>query len=613
MFRAFSLAAAVAALLVAVLGSWVRINGAGMTCPDWPLCHGQLVPALAGGVVLEWSHRLVAFLDGFLVLGALWTGWRARRDVAGVTPVLGFIGAVFVVQVALGGLTVALSNSPWSVVVHWGTAMLFLAGLTALAILALVRPRSVHVQRSLVAGALAASAALAFATMLAGAYVSSSGAGLACATLPACDGSWTGTLPGQIAQMTHRLLGAAFFAVATFAVYLAALGTAGRARVAAVIAYALVVVQIALGMANVASALPTLLREAHAANAVATFLAFATALVFVGIDGTVRVGGGVFDKLRLTLGGSTLARVDAASVRAGAKPTLVGVLGDYYELTKPRIIVLLLITTLAAMVMAARGLPPLLLTVWTLAGGALSAASAGAFNCVWDRDIDRLMTRTKFRPVARGTIAARDALVFAVAAQVAGFALLYVLVNPLAAWLSLAGNAYYVVIYTMWLKRVTPLNIVIGGAAGAVPPLVGWAAVTGHLGSPAFALFAVIFLWTPPHFWALSLMTNTDYDKAGIPMLPNVKGIPRTKREIVIYSLVLVGVSLAFFPLHVLGPCYGGCALILGGVFLWDAFKVSGDPTKRYARVLFKYSLLYLALMCAAMVLDRVIPLPHPI
>ena len=150
--------------------------------------------------------------------------------------------------------------------------------------------------------------------------------------------------------------------------------------------------------------------------------------------------------------------------------------------------------------------------------------------------------------------------------------------NPLAAWLSLAGNAYYVVIYTMWLKRVTPLNIVIGGAAGAVPPLVGWAAVTGHLGSPAFALFAVIFLWTPPHFWALSLMTNTDYDKAGIPMLPNVKGVPRTKREIVIYSLVLVGVSLAFFPLHVLGPCYGGCALILGAVFLWDAWKVSGRP-----------------------------------
>jgi protoheme IX farnesyltransferase len=302
---------------------------------------------------------------------------------------------------------------------------------------------------------------------------------------------------------------------------------------------------------------------------------------------------------------STLARVDGAT--PAARSGLGGTLLDYYELTKPRIIYLLLITTLAAMVMAARGVPPLLLTLWTLAGGALSAASAGAINCVWDRDIDRLMTRTKFRPVARGSISARDALIFAALAQAIGYALLFGLVNPLAAWLSLAGNVYYVVIYTMWLKRITPLNIVIGGAAGAVPPLVGWAAVTGHLGSPAFALFAVIFLWTPPHFWALSLMTNVDYDKAGIPMLPNVRGIAHTKREIMIYSLVLVGVSLAFFPLHVLGPCYGGCALILGAVFLWDAWKIGGDPTKRYARILFKYSLLYLALMCAAMVADRVI------
>jgi protoheme IX farnesyltransferase len=280
---------------------------------------------------------------------------------------------------------------------------------------------------------------------------------------------------------------------------------------------------------------------------------------------------------------------------------------DYYELTKPRIIYLLLVTTYAAMLMAARGIPSFALTFWTLLGGALSSASAGAINCVWDRDIDRLMNRTKMRPVARGAISARDALIFAGVAQIIGFGALWVFVNPLTAWLSLAGNVYYVVIYTMWLKRVTPLNIVIGGAAGAVPPLVGWAAVTGHLGSPAFALFAVIFLWTPPHFWALSLMTNTDYDKAGIPMLPNVKGVAHTKREIVVYSVILVGVSLAFFPMHVLGPCYGGCALILGGVFVWDAWKIVGDPTKRQARNLFKYSLVYLALMCVAMVADRLI------
>jgi protoheme IX farnesyltransferase len=303
---------------------------------------------------------------------------------------------------------------------------------------------------------------------------------------------------------------------------------------------------------------------------------------------------------------STLSRVDGVAL-PGSHSGWRGRFDDYYELTKPRIIYLLLITTFAAMMMAARGVPNLALVFWTLLGGALSSASAGAINCVWDRDIDRLMNRTKLRPVARGAISARDALIFAAVAQTVGFAALWIFANPLAAWLSLAGNFYYVVIYTMWLKRTTPLNIVIGGAAGAIPPLVGWAAVTGHLGSPAFALFAVIFLWTPPHFWALALMTNIDYDKAGIPMLPNVKGVARTKREIVIYSLILAGVSVAFFPLHVLGPCYGGCALILGGVFVWDAVRVAGDPTKRYARVLFKYSLLYLALMCVAMIADRVI------
>ena len=305
---------------------------------------------------------------------------------------------------------------------------------------------------------------------------------------------------------------------------------------------------------------------------------------------------------------STLSRVEGApAARLSGNTGWRGALEDYYELTKPRIIYLLLVTTLAAMVMAARGVPPLWLTFWTLLGGALSAASAGAINCVWDRDIDRLMTRTKLRPVARGTISARDALIFAALAQLAGFAMLYAFANPLAAWLSLAGNAYYVVIYTMWLKRVTPLNIVIGGAAGAVPPLVGWAAVTHAVGGPALGLFALIFLWTPPHFWALALMANTDYAKAKIPMLPAVRGERRTKREIFAYTAVLVATSLALTPLGVMGWWYFVPAAILGAVYLWDAWQMLRGPTKPLARVLFKYSLLYLALMCAAMVVDRLI------
>jgi protoheme IX farnesyltransferase len=576
MFRVFSVLAAIAALALAVLGSWVRINGAGLTCPDWPLCHGSLIPAFQGGVILEWSHRMVALLESFLVLGALYAAWRERDRVALVRPIVAFVGVIFILQVLLGAATVRLDNSPLSVALHWIAAMLFLAGLVTLVGLALLRPApsSLDARRDPLLPLSATCASVALVTMGLGAYVSSSG--------------------GLLLQW-HRGL-ATLLAGSALATLLAVRRhPSRRLRLGVLIACSFLAVQALLGLANVALHLPTTLREAHAANAGATFVAFVAVLLLNVIDASR-------DPIP-TL--DTLARVDGVVPRRATGWR--GTIEDYYELTKPRIIFLLLVTTLAAMAMAARGLPPLPLIFWTLLGGALAAGSAGAFNCIIDRDIDRLMKRTMNRPLAARRISVRNAVVFAAVLGIVSFAILYAEVNPLAAWLSLAGNAYYVVVYSLWLKRVTPLNIVIGGAAGAVPPLVGWAAVTGHLGSPAFALFAVIFLWTPPHFWALALMTNTDYEKAGIPMLPNVKGIAHTKREIVVYSLVLVAVSLAFFPLHVLGPCYGGAALVLGAIFLWDAWKMTGDPTKRCARALFKFSLLYLALMCVAMVADRIL------
>ena len=285
---------------------------------------------------------------------------------------------------------------------------------------------------------------------------------------------------------------------------------------------------------------------------------------------------------------------------------VLGRVADYYALSKPRIIVLLLITTLAAMVMAARGVPPLALTCWTLLAGSLAAASAGALNCVYDADIDAVMERTKRRPIPAGRIPARNAAIYATLCGAISFALFYYFVNPLAAWLSLAGNVYYVAVYTMWLKRITPLNIVIGGAAGAVPPLVGWAAVTHDIGAPALGLFALIFLWTPPHFWSLALVTETDYAKAGVPMLPNVSGEERTKREIIYYTLLLVLASLALYPLHVMGAFYLAGASVLGGIFVVDALR-AWRGSKTAARGLFRYSLLYLALICAVMVIDRIV------
>ncbi len=283
-------------------------------------------------------------------------------------------------------------------------------------------------------------------------------------------------------------------------------------------------------------------------------------------------------------------------------------LRDYFELSKPRIIVLLLITTLAAMVMAARGIPSLTLVFWTLLAGALAAGSAGAFNCAYDADIDRIMKRTAERPIPAGRISVRAAIVYASIIGAISFAIFFFLVNPLAAYLSLAGNVYYVLIYTMWLKRTTPLNIVIGGAAGAVPPLVGWAAVTHSMGAPALGLFALIFLWTPPHFWSLALAVETDYAKAKVPMFPNVYGDERTKREIIYYSIILVVASLALYPLHVMGALYFGAAAVLGGIFLLEAFRTWRERNGTVdARRMFRYSLVYLALMCAVMVIDRII------
>jgi heme A synthase len=287
MFRAFSLVGAILAFLLAVLGSWVRINGAGMTCPDWPLCHGRLIPPLDGGVIFEWSHRLVAFIVGWVVLATLVFAWRERKRIAGVRATVAFVAGVFVVQVALGGLTVFLSNSPWSVVVHWATAMLLVGGLAALALLAVVEPKRIVIRHSYLGGLLTVCAALVVVTMCAGAFVSSSGAGLACSSLPLCEpGAWFGFTGAQMAQMVHRVLAGALFVAATLAAYWAAVGTTPRVRAATLFAYALVVLQVMLGFANVAWQLPMVLREAHAANACATFLAFVAALLFAAIDGT---------------------------------------------------------------------------------------------------------------------------------------------------------------------------------------------------------------------------------------------------------------------------------------------------------------------------------------
>jgi heme o synthase len=278
---------------------------------------------------------------------------------------------------------------------------------------------------------------------------------------------------------------------------------------------------------------------------------------------------------------------------------------DYVTLTKPRIMSLLLITGAGGMFVGAEGVPPLGDLGVMLLGLALACGGASALNHVLDADIDRLMgKRTRARPVATGRVPASRALEFGLALSALSFVLLASLANVLTATLALVGNLFYVLVYTRWLKRSTPQNIVIGGAAGAVPPLVGYAAATGNLALPALLLFAIVFFWTPPHFWALALLIRRDYEAARIPMLPVVRGERETTRQIVIYSLVLVGVTLLPVAWRTFGVVYLASAAALGAWFLLLAWRLRKDPSPARASGLFHYSLAYLALLFVAMAVD---------
>jgi protoheme IX farnesyltransferase len=279
----------------------------------------------------------------------------------------------------------------------------------------------------------------------------------------------------------------------------------------------------------------------------------------------------------------------------------------YLQLTKPRIISLLLITTVPAMILAERGVPSLGLMAATLAGGMLTAGGANAINQFVDRDIDELMSRTRGRPLPGHRIEPGHALAFGIGLGALGFAWLTITVNLLSALLAVAAILFYVFVYTMWLKRTSPQNIVIGGAAGAVPVLVGWAAVTNTVALPAWVLFAVVFMWTPPHFWALAVRYRGDYAAAGVPMLPVVAGVRTTTRHILTYAILLVPITLVLWPAAHMGLIYVAAALVLGAWFVAGAVRLHRATTGENAMRLFRVSVLYLGLLFAAVAVDTLV------
>ena len=590
-FRALSVATALVTYALVVLGGVVRVSGSGLGCPDWPLCHGRVLPPLDLHAIIEYSHRTTASLTSVLVVATAvvaWVAWRNRRDL--VIPATLAVG-LLAIQVVLGAITVRLELPPMIVLAHLATAMALLGAVCVTAVAAMMPTTAGTVDAESVARARGAAAAT-YLLILSGSLVVGSGASGACDAWPLCGGGFRFAFDGSPAiQLLHRGAAAAIGVLVVMGLLsvLARQRRAPAVRATVALTMAALAFQVAVGAAVVTLHLPAVLRGLHLALASAVW----TGTVVLAVIAS-----------RLPPAEQT------ANLRDGRRPAgrpVRDVVLDYISLAKPRIIPLLLITALGGMMMAERGWPSTGLVLLTLLGGALAAAGAGAINCWIDRDLDREMVRTRRRPLPDGRIAPSHALIFGIGLGLAAFLMLAFWVNVLAATLAISGLLFYVFVYTLWLKRWTVQNIVIGGAAGAVPPMVGWAAVTHRLDLTALYLFAIIFLWTPPHFWALALRLKGDYARAQVPMLPVVRGESAARRQILFYTLVLVAVTLAVVLTGALGLLYLAGAAVLGGPFIALAVANLRTRRQRWSRLLFDYSIAYLGLLFAVMVADRMI------
>jgi protoheme IX farnesyltransferase len=591
--RWLALAVAIAGYLLIVIGGTVRVTGAGLGCgPEWPLCNGRLVPGWDLLAWIEYVHRLIALAVILLTGAVAVASWRARSPDRWMVRLPLIAAGLVLVQAMLGAITVWTHLEAAVVALHLGVALSYLAVALVLAFRTWFPALARVAGRSPLRPWLVAALGAVFLLMLSGAYTAKRGAGFACPEWPFCGGFWIPTGWTNVdVHLTHRL-------IALVAVLLVA-GVAWKARRVrgesrwavglATAAAVLMVAQVFVGAANIWFRLHPAVSVAHLAVATIVWVLLVLAV------------------LADRAFASATVQQERAAVRGAMQRPLGEVVRDCLVLTKPGVMVLLLVTTLCAMLVAAQGVPSLWTLFWTLVGGALASGGAGAINHYVDRDIDAIMTRTRRRPLPAGRVAPEYALLFGIVLSVLAVYVLTAFVNPVAAVLSLSGNLFYVFVYTIWLKRTTPQNIVIGGAAGAVPPLVGWAAVTGQVSVPALLMFLLVFAWTPPHFWALALYKRGDYAAAGVPMLPAVRGEEETRRQILAYTVAMVLASLLFYPLGVLGVPYLVAAMVLGARFLWLVARLYRERSDQLAKRVFLYSMQYLGLLFAAMVIDAVV------
>jgi protoheme IX farnesyltransferase len=607
------------ALGLVTIGVVVRATDSGLGCPDWPFCYGQLLPPAGDFKAwIEWVHRTIAAVIGFEILGLAVLALRDHRSRASILwPTLGAVVLVGF-QAWLGRETVRLGNTGESVTAHLASAMALVGLLVFLTVrsgYAASLPRRGTSQRFTLLAAFAAAAT--FALLLFGSQVTATDTALVFPDWPLMGGTLLPPVTDVTgAHVLHRWVAAIVGLVVLVVAVVAWRTQRDRPTLVrlSVGAAALFGVQVVIGGAQVLARMAEWTQTLHLALG-ATIWATMAGLTVTSYY-TARSASGVAAGPDGDAGVVPGTRSTADAVRA------------YIALTKPRIIELLLVTTVPAMVLATRDLPGAggvrgavdwagwgAVVFWTMLGGTLAAGSANAINCYLDRDIDLLMTRTRRRPLPAHQVEPERAVVFGIVLGAISIAMMAWFVNLTAAFLTLLAIGFYVVVYTVLLKRTTTQNIVIGGAAGALPPVIGWAAVTGSVGVPALLLFALVFYWTPPHFWALSLRIRKDYAAAGVPMLPVVKGIPETTRQIALYTVLMVAISLVLWAVARMGAIYLGAALVLGAIFLWQAYGLwrrgsSEEASTAGAIRLYKFSISYLSLLFLAVAIDALVVIP---
>lgn len=595
-FLSFLLSTAIITFLLMVAGNAVRVSDAAQSCPDWPTCYGQwILPAQAhstdgglNGVFLQYAHRALAALAALMtVISAGWAFFQFRSKRWVVVP-LALAAMMMLAQAWMGGWFVGSSASPWLSMTHMALALVSL-GLVVSAVVAHGwAVRAGKVPRLSFQAPFARLSRLTLAVvlvlLLSGTLVSALGAGPSCSNWPLCQGQLPQDGLGWL-SFSHRLvvLAAAVLITAQFLRAWKGQRSQTVALSAATGVFLLMLGQVFISAIKVSRGFPADLVALHAASSAGLWAVQVVVVMAAGLA----------------------QRTPESEVTESAEPLSLGSRAkDFLLLNKPIIVALLLVTTYAGMVVGGRKIPDLELTFWTILGGALSAGGSSALNQYIDREIDKAMQRTARRPLPDGRLKPAEALAYGLGAVLASFFLLAGTVNLLSAVLSLAGAIYYVLIYSIWLKHATVQNIVIGGGAGAIPPLVGWAAATGSLNVPSLFLFAIVFLWTPPHFWALALVRRNDYARGKVPMLPVVRGEAETRKQILIYTLELVALTLLMPVFSLTGTVYLISASVLGLWLLYTAWKVYKNGGNKIAYKMYRYSSMYLAFIMLALVVD---------